>query len=127
MYPKDFLFTKEHEWIKVDGDKGTCGITDYAQGELGDIVFIELPDVGASFDANASMATIESVKAVSDMYSPVSGEITGVNDAIVDNPAKVNEDPHGEGWFVKIKISDPSELKKLMSAQDYEEYIKAQK
>jgi glycine cleavage system H protein len=127
MYPKDFLYTKEHEWIKVDGDKGTCGITDYAQGELGDIVFIELPDVGASFDAKASMATIESVKAVSDMYSPVSGEITGVNDAIVDNPAKVNEDPHGEGWFVKIKISDPSELKKLMSAQDYEEYIKAQK
>jgi glycine cleavage system H protein len=127
MYPKDFLYTKEHEWIKVDGDKGTCGITDYAQGELGDIVFIELPDVGTSFDAKASMATIESVKAVSDMYSPVSGEITGVNDAIVDNPAKVNEDPHGEGWFVKIKISDPSELKKLMSAQDYEEYIKAQK
>jgi glycine cleavage system H protein len=127
MYPKDFLYTKEHEWIKVDGDKGTCGITDYAQGELGDIVFIELPDVGASFDAKASMATIESVKAVSDMYSPVSGEITGVNDAIVDNPAKVNEDPHGEGWFVKMKISDPSELKKLMSAQDYEEYIKAQK
>jgi glycine cleavage system H protein len=127
MYPKDFLYTKEHEWIKVDGDKGTCGITDYAQGELGDIVFIELPDLGASFDANASMATIESVKAVSDMYSPVSGEIAEVNNAIVDNPAKVNEDPHGEGWFVKMKISNPDELKNLMSAQDYEEYIKAQK
>jgi glycine cleavage system H protein len=127
MYPTDFLYTKEHEWIKVDGDTGTCGITDYAQGELGDIVFIELPDVGATFDANASMATIESVKAVSDMYSPVSGEVVEINDAIVDNPAKVNEEPHGGGWFVKIKISNPDELKNLMSAQDYEEYIKAQK
>ncbi len=127
MYPTDFLYTKEHEWIKVDGDTGTCGITDYAQGELGDIVFIELPDVGATFDANASMATIESVKAVSDMYSPVSGEVVEINDAIMDNPAKVNEEPHGGGWFVKIKISNQDELKNLMSAQDYEEYIKAQK
>jgi glycine cleavage system H protein len=127
MYPTDFLYTKEHEWIKVDGDTGTCGITDYAQGELGDIVFIELPDVGSSFDANSSMATIESVKAVSDMYSPVSGEVVEINDTIIDNPAKVNEEPHGGGWFVKIKISNPDELKNLMSAQDYEEYIKTQK
>jgi len=124
MYPEDYLYTKEHEWIKAEGDIGTIGITDYAQSELGDIVFIELPQVGASFEANAPMATIESVKAVSDVYSPVSGEVTEVNNAIVDNPAKVNEDPHGEGWFVKLKLSKPDELKSLMSAKDYEEYIR---
>lgn len=127
MYPTDYLYSKEHEWIKAEGDTGTVGITDYAQDELGDIVFIELPQVGASFEANAAIATIESVKAVSDMYAPVSCEIVEVNNAIVDNPAKVNEDAHGEGWFVKVKITKPDELKSLMSAEDYEEYIKAQK
>jgi len=132
MYPQDYLYSKEHEWIKLEGDTGTIGITNYAQGELGDIVFVELPQVGASFEANAEIATVESVKAVSPVYSPVSGEVIEINDAVLADPKPeeqhiVNKDPHGEGWFVKMKISKPDELKSLMSAGDYEEYIKAQK
>ena len=121
--PADLKYTKEHEWIKVDGDVATVGITDYAQGELGDIVFIELPSAGTKVNQMDSFGTIEAVKAVSDIFSPVGGEIIEVNDALADVPDKVNADPYGEGWMVKIKMSDASELDALLDADAYKELI----
>jgi glycine cleavage system H protein len=112
-------FTKEHEWLRVDGDVATVGITQYAQEKLGDLVFVELPAVGASFTQGASTAVVESVKAASEVYAPVSGEIVATNPAIVGDPALVNRDPMGEGWFVKIKVSDKAQLDKLMDEQAY--------
>jgi len=114
-------FTEDHEWVRVDGDIATIGITDHAQDQLGDLVFIELPDVGAEFDKGAEMATIESVKAASELYAPVGGEVVEVNEAIVAEPSIVNSDAMDDGWFVKIKIADAGELDDLMDESAYAE------
>jgi glycine cleavage system H protein len=127
MYPEDFRYTKEHEWVRVEGDKGTIGITDHAQQELGDIVYVDLPKPGARVEQGKTIGSVESVKAVSDIYSPVSGEVLEINQALADAPEKLNEDPHGEAWLVKIKLSAPGELASLMSAADYQTYIGAEK
>jgi glycine cleavage system H protein len=123
MYPKDYRYSKEHEWVKVDGPIGTVGITDYAQHELGDVVFVELPKVGAKLKAGQSLGTVESVKAVSEIFTPVSGEVTETNAALVDAPEKINSDPHGSAWLVRIRLADPKELAGLMDAAAYEAYI----
>lgn len=122
--PKELKYTKEHEWIRDNGDgTATVGITDFAQGELGDIVFVELEDVGFEFDKDESFGTVEAVKTVSELYAPVSGEITEVNEKLEDEPELVNDDPYGDGWMIKLKISDKSEMEDLMSAKEYEEII----
>ena len=120
-YPKEFKYTKEHEWIKAEGNTGTIGITDHAQASLGDIVFVELPKVGAELKKGSSFGTVESVKAVSDLFAPVSGKVTAINEELNTSPEKVNSDAHG-AWMVKIELSDPSELGQLLSAEDYEKY-----
>ena len=125
-YPENFRYTKEHEWVRVDGDTGTVGITWHAQNELGDIVYVDLPKVGAHVAERGSLGSVESVKAVSDIYSPVSGEITEINDELTTAPEKLNQDPHGEAWLVKIKLAAPDEIKSLLSAADYQEYIGAE-
>jgi glycine cleavage system H protein len=127
MYPDNFRYTKEHEWVLAEGDTGTVGITDHAQEELGDIVYVDLPKVGANIEAGKSLGSVESVKAVSDIYSPVSGEVTQINESLADAPEKLNSDPHGEAWLVKIRMSAPEEIQNLMSSADYESYIGAEK
>jgi glycine cleavage system H protein len=112
-------FTEDHEWLRIEGDIATVGITDHAQEQLGDLVFVELPASGARPEKGAAAAVVESVKAASDVYAPVSGEVTEINQAIVDEPALVNRDPMGEGWFFKIKISDPSQLERLLDEKAY--------
>lgn len=124
MYPDDYRYTKEHEWIKVEKGLGTVGITHYAQEKLGDIVFVELPKVDAHLEAMQSLGTVESVKAVSDIYSPVSGSVTEVNTALADNPALVNEDPHGKGWLLKMKLDNTGDLDALLTAKGYEEFLR---
>ncbi len=126
-YPENFRYTKEHEWVLVEGDTGTVGITDHAQSELGDIVYVDLPKMGAQLEQSKSLGSVESVKAVSDIFAPVSGEVIAVNEALADAPEKLNEDPHGEGWLVKIRLSDPGQAGSLMSAAEYEAYIQAEK
>jgi glycine cleavage system H protein len=121
--PSDLKYAKSHEWIRVSGDTGTVGITDHAQHELTDIVFVELPALGRKVKAGEACAVVESVKTASDIYSPVSGEITAVNPAVVDNPALVNTDPHAVGWFYKIKLSHTAELNALLSPEDYKKQI----
>ena len=121
-YPADFKYTKEHEWIKVDGGTGTIGITDHAQQALGDIVFVELPKPGTKITAGQSFGTVESVKAVSDLYAPVSGEITEVNGDLATSPEKVNSEPH-QAWMVKVKLSNPAEANALLSAADYDKFV----
>ena len=123
MYPDDFYYTKNHEWIQVKGDKATVGITDFAQKQLGDVVYVELPKAGKKLEFHQSMGVIESVKAVSDVYSPVSGEVIEVNKGLDDSPELVNQDPHGKGWFIRLKIKDETELEKLMTASEYEGFI----
>jgi glycine cleavage system H protein len=123
MYPSDYRYTKDHEWIKVDGATGTVGITDYAQGELGDVVFVELPKVGAKLKAGAMFGTVESVKAVSEIYCPVSGEVVEINSALSDSPEKINADPHGAAWLVKMKLDNAQETGGLMDAVAYQAYI----
>ncbi len=123
MYPKEFRYTNDHEWILVEDGTGTVGITDHAQDELGDVVYVELPEVGTKLEAGAVMGTIESVKAVADLFAPVSGEVTAVNEALEDEPELVNSSPHEAGWMVKLALSDPGELEKLMTAEAYEEYL----
>jgi len=118
-FPDDAKYTKDHEWIRVEGGIGTVGITEYAQGELGDVVFVELPAVGAAVKAHATFGTIEAVKAVSDLYAPVSGTVTEVNQELSKTPEIVNKDPYGKGWMVKIRVSDPAELASLMDAAAY--------
>lgn len=125
-YPADFKYTKEHEWIKVDGNTGTIGITDHAQEALGDIVFVELPKPGANIEAGKSFGTVESVKAVSDLYAPVSGTVTEVNGDLATAPEKVNSEPH-QAWMVKVKLANPSEVNSLMSAADYEKFVEEEK
>ena len=127
MYPQELLYTKEHEWIRVDESIGTIGITDHAQKELGDIVFVELPKVGDHVAAGESFGTVESVKAVSEIYSPVTGEATAVNAKVQANPEMLNADPHGEAWLIRVRLADRSEIENLMTAEDYEAYIQAQK
>ncbi len=121
--PDDLKYAESHEWIRVEGDIGTVGITDHAQEELTDIVFAEPPKVGETFGVKSAAAVVESVKAASDIYTPVSGEIVEINPAIVDNPALLNTDPHGEGWIFKIKPANPSELDALLDAAAYRELI----
>jgi glycine cleavage system H protein len=120
----DLNYTEEHEWVSVEGDVATIGISDFAQAQLGDVVFVELPEVGAEVSAGDQVAVVESVKAASEVYSPLTGEVVEVNDDIVEDPAGVNGDAEGEGWFFKIKLSDPSELDDLMDAKAYAAFIK---
>jgi glycine cleavage system H protein len=126
MYPGDYRYTKDHEWVKLEGAVGTVGITDYAQQELGDVVFVELPKVGVKMNAGQAFGTVESVKAVSEIFMPVSGEITEINSALGDAPEKINKDPHGSAWLVKIRLADPKEVSGLMDAAAYESYVSTQ-
>ena len=127
MYPENLRYTKEHEWVRVEGDTGTIGITDHAQQELGDIVYVDLPKVGTRLEQGKTAGSVESVKAVSDIYAPVTGEVTEINQALADAPEKLNADPHGEAWLMKIRLSAPAELAKLLSAAEYQTYIGAEK
>jgi glycine cleavage system H protein len=125
MYPSDYLYSKEHEWVKVEGDLAVLGITEFAQSELGEVVFVELPEIGQVFDTGDELGTIESVKAVAEVYTPVAGEVVETNDAVVDDPELLNEDPHVEGWLVKLRFSSAADLKSLMNAEQYEEFVKS--
>jgi glycine cleavage system H protein len=125
MYPNEYLYSREHEWVRVDDDICVLGITEFAQQELGEVVFVELPEIGQVFDANDELGTIESVKAVAEVYTPVAGEIVEVNDAVVDDPELLNEDPHAEGWLVKIRFSSAADLKSLLNAEQYEEFVQS--
>jgi len=121
--PEDLQYTKSHEWVRTEGDTVTIGITDHAQDELGDVVFVELPDEGATFDAGESFGTVESVKAVSDLYAPVGGEVVEANSSLEDAPEKINEDPYGEGWIVKLRTSDEPDL---LSPEEYEKVVEGE-
>jgi glycine cleavage system H protein len=127
MYPENFRYTKEHEWVLVEGDIATIGITDHAQHELGDIVYVDLPKVGANLEKGKSLGSVESVKAVSDVYAPVSGEVTETNATLADAPEKLNEDPHGAAWLIKLKLSAPAEVENLMTSAEYQTYVGAEK
>jgi glycine cleavage system H protein len=127
MYPQELLYTKEHEWVRVDGSIATIGITDHAQKELGDIVYVELPKSGEHVTANESFGTVESVKAVSEIYSPVTGEVTAANPKVQSSPELVNADPHGDAWLIRVRVPDRSEIENLMTAEDYEAYIREEK
>jgi glycine cleavage system H protein len=118
--PEDLQYTKSHEWVRIEDDTATIGITDHAQDELGDVVFVELPEEGDTFDAGESFGTVESVKAVSDLYAPVGGEVVEVNSALEDAPENINEDPYGEGWIVKLRTSDEADL---LSSEEYEKVV----
>ena len=122
--PEDLHYSKDHEWIRMEGDTGTVGITDHAQHSLGDVVYVELPKPGDRFAAHEVFGSVESVKAVSELYCPVAGEVTEVNESLADDAEKVNTDPYGAAWMLKLKVSDPGEVDKLMSAVEYEDYIK---
>jgi glycine cleavage system H protein len=124
-YPTQYRYTKEHEWIDAKNDSATIGITDYAQHELGDVVFVEVPAAGSKLTAGKTFGSVESVKAVSDIYAPVSGEVTEPNPALTNTPDLINTDPHGAGWLIKIKLSSPAEVNSLMDAAAYEAYIEA--
>ncbi len=124
MSLEDFWFTREHEWVRVEGDTAVVGISDYAQKELGDVVYVELPPIGDTFSRGEACSNIESVKAVSDIYAPVSGEIVDVNTDLEDNPELVNQSPYEDGWIFKIKMEDEGEVEDLMDADMYEEYLK---
>ena len=124
MYPSDCRYTREHEWVRIEGDTCTLGITDFAQKELGEVVYVELPEVGHLFDAHDELGTIESVKAVAEVYTPVAGEIVEINESLKDDPQLVNEDPHADGWLVKIKYSDSSDFDELMDVEEYVAFTK---
>jgi glycine cleavage system H protein len=124
--PKDLRYTEEHEWLKVDGTKGVIGITHFAQDQLGDVVFVEVPAVGTELEKENTFGVVESVKTVSDLYSPVSGKVVAVNKDLEANPELVNQDPHGKGWMIEIELSDASQAEGLLSAADYEAFIKEQ-
>lgn len=121
--PEELYYSSEHEWVRVENGEGVVGITDHAQEQLGDVVFVELPDVGAKVAKDESAASLESVKAVSEVYIPVAGEVTAVNDKLADAPETINDDPYGEGWILRLRFSDKSQLDDLMSAKDYAEYV----
>lgn len=124
MYPTDCRYTREHEWVRIEDDICVLGITDFAQNQLGEVVFVETPEIGHVFDAGDEIGTIESVKAVAEVYTPVAGEIVEVNENLRDDPQSVNEDPHGDGWLVKIRYSSSSDFAELMDSEAYEEYVK---
>jgi glycine cleavage system H protein len=123
MYPSNLWYTKEHEWVKVEGEIGTIGITFHAQKELGDIVYVDLPKAGARVEQGKTLGSVESVKAVSDIYSPVSGEVIETNETLAEAPEKLNQDPHGAAWLVRIRMSAPEEIALLMTASDYQSYL----
>jgi glycine cleavage system H protein len=124
--PEDLQYSKDHEWVRVKGDTGTIGITDHAQNSLGDVVYVELPKPGETFAAHESFGSVESVKAVSEIFTPVSGEIVEVNESLQDEPEKVNTDPYGEGWMIRIRMSNPGEVDSLLSAAEYEDFTKGE-
>jgi glycine cleavage system H protein len=125
-YPKDYKYTKEHEWIQVSGNTGTVGITDHAQESLGDIVFVELPKMGTQLQVGKSFGTVESVKAVSELYAPASGKVTAVNDALNQSPENINKDAHA-AWMIKLELTNPAEVNALLSSGDYEKYVAEEK
>ena len=122
-YPEELKYHQEHDWARIDGDEATFGITWYAQDALGEVVFYEAPEVGSTVTKDSAYAEVESVKAVSDVYAPLSGEVSAVNESLTDNPEKINEDPYGDGWLVKVKLSDPSEVDQLMDASAYKDLL----
>jgi glycine cleavage system H protein len=126
-YPDDLHYTKDHEWIRVEGDIGTVGISDFAQEQLGDVVHVQLPRVGEKFEAHAHFGEIESVKTFSELFTPVSGEVTAINEALADAPELVNSQPYGGGWMIKLKLANASETDKLLSSSEYEDFIESQK
>ncbi len=126
MYPEENLYTKDHEWVLVQGDVATVGITDYAQHELGDVVYVDLPEVGDTFEANEPFGSVESVKAVSEIFCPIGGEVVEVNTKLEETPETVNESPHQKAWMIKLRIGNSDELKELLSAEEYEEYLQEQ-
>jgi glycine cleavage system H protein len=123
MYPNDFRYSKDHEWVKVEGDEALVGITDFAQHQLGDIIFVELPAVGKDLTLRQSIGVVESVKSVSDVYAPVAGQVTAVNEALNQTADLLNRDPHGQGWIVRLRIKDKKDLEGLMNAADYEKFL----
>jgi glycine cleavage system H protein len=124
--PEDLHYSKDHEWISVEGDIGTVGITDHAQNALGDVVYVELPKAGDSFTAHEAIGSVESVKAVSEIFTPVGGEVVEANEVLQDEPEKVNNDPYGEGWMIRVRMSNPGEVDSLLSAAEYEDFTKAE-
>jgi glycine cleavage system H protein len=126
-FPGDLKYTKEHEWVRVEGNHATVGITEYAQGELGDIVYVELPEVGSEVEANSPFGSVESVKAVSDLFAPLSGKVIQVNPILEERPEVINSDPYEDGWMIAIEMSDPGELDDLLSAEDYATHIEEEK
>lgn len=124
--PENLQYSKDHEWLRVEGETGTVGITDHAQNSLGDVVYVELPKVGETFTAHGTFGSVESVKAVSELYLPVGGEVTEVNEALQDEPESVNTDPYGAGWMVRLRIADKGEVDSLLTAAEYEDYLKSE-
>ena len=125
--PDDLHYSKDHEWVRVEGNVAVVGITDYAQDSLGDVVYVELPKVGDEFAANESFGSVESVKAVSEVFSPVSGEVVGTNETLGDAPEQVNTDPYGEGWMIRVEMTKPGEVDSMLTAAEYEDFTKAEK
>lgn len=121
--PEGLYYSKDHEWLRVEGETGTVGITDHAQNSLGDVVYVELPKTGETFAAHDTFGSVESVKAVSELFLPVAGEVTGVNESLTDEPEKVNTDPYGDGWMLRVKLSNRGEVDSLLNAAEYEDYI----
>lgn len=126
-YPGHFRYTKEHEWVHVEGGVGTVGLTHHAQNELGDIVYVDLPKAGTTVEQGKTIGSVESVKAVSDIFSPVSGEVVAVNEALAQSPEKVNQDPHGDAWLLRIRLSEPAQVLALMSSVEYEKHVAQEK
>jgi glycine cleavage system H protein len=126
MYPDDLRYTKDHEWVRVAGDRGTVGVTHYAQKQLGDVVFLELPAVGRALKSGENFGTVESVKAVSELFSPAAGEVLEANDALVNAPEAVNTDPYGAGWMIVVKLADPASLASLMDAAAYKAFVESE-
>jgi glycine cleavage system H protein len=124
--PEDLHYSKDHEWVRVDGGEAVIGITDYAQNSLGDVVYVELPKPGDPFAANESFGSVESVKAVSEVFTPVTGEVTKINESLADEPEKVNADPYGDGWMIRIRMSNAGEVDSLLTAAEYEDFTKAE-
>ena len=124
--PEDLHYSKDHEWVRVDGDQAIIGITDYAQNSLGDVVYVELPKAEDEFAANEAFGSVESVKAVSEIFTPISGEIAEMNESLTDEPEKVNKDPYGEGWMIKVKMGTPGEVDSLLTGAEYEDFTKAE-
>jgi glycine cleavage system H protein len=124
--PEDLHYSKDHEWVRVDGNVAIIGITDYAQNSLGDVVYVELPKAGEAFSASESFGSVESVKAVSEVFTPISGAIAQINESLADEPEKVNTDPYGEGWMIRVEMSNPGEVDSLLTAAEYEDFTKAE-